>query len=110
MRDILALAPGIRQGLRSALGQVLFSVKETLWSGSKTFFCLTSGVISVLIGAKSLLIKLCSCQYAFSGIYLVVQHFLRATDCCAIFANAQLACITIFLIVSSGVVFSRRLT
>lgn len=37
-----------------------------------------------------------------------MQHFLRATDCCAIFANAQLASVPVFLIMSSGVLFSRR--
>lgn len=39
----------------------------------------------------------------------LVQHFLRATDCCAIFANAQLASIPVFLTMSSGVLFSRRI-
>lgn len=39
----------------------------------------------------------------------LVQHFLRATDCCAILANVQLASIPVFPTTSSAVLFSRRL-
>lgn len=56
-----------------------------------------------------LLIKLCSCQYAFSGVYLHLVVFGAALPesnrGCAIFANAQLASIPILLTASSSVIF-----